>query len=335
MVKDFEPLIVFLDVGHGNSTIVLDTGGVVVIDAGPKSYLLEFLREQGIRYIDLILISHADQDHIAGLIALMSCGEFQIGSVRVNTDSHKGSAIWDDLIFELDILRSSGELDFQIGLTTNNTGEFNSGEIQIEVLGPSTYLAGKGPGSKDRQGRRISTNAISAVIRLSHNNGKPIALLPGDLDEVGLDDLTRHNKASLCAPILVFPHHGGRAGGTDMVEFTRRVCALINPELAIFSIARGKKYPRPEIIAALRESLPSTRIACTQLSEYCASQVSPIEPSHLCTAFSAGREHRKCCAGTVMVHIQESYSILPEPQAHSKFIENIAPTALCRKPSSG
>ena len=36
----------FLDVGHGNCTVLVDTDGVVVIDAGPKSKLLKFLRDR-------------------------------------------------------------------------------------------------------------------------------------------------------------------------------------------------------------------------------------------------------------------------------------------------
>ena len=89
--------LVILDVGHGNAAVLLDSGKVVVFDAGPGSILLEFLREQNISHIDTVLLSHADKDHIGGLSALLASGTVSIGKVRANTDSLKGSNAWDDL----------------------------------------------------------------------------------------------------------------------------------------------------------------------------------------------------------------------------------------------
>ncbi|MFY9820530.1 MAG: MBL fold metallo-hydrolase [Thermoanaerobaculia bacterium] len=82
-----------LDVGHGNCAILQDSNGVVVIDAGLGNSLEIYLREQGIRRIDVILISHADQDHLGGLISLLASQAVEIGRVRLNTDSLQGSSI--------------------------------------------------------------------------------------------------------------------------------------------------------------------------------------------------------------------------------------------------
>ncbi|MFH2201677.1 MAG: MBL fold metallo-hydrolase, partial [Elusimicrobiota bacterium] len=49
--------------GHGNCAVIVDSGGVVVIDAGPGSGLLEFLTREGITHINTVIISHADTDH--------------------------------------------------------------------------------------------------------------------------------------------------------------------------------------------------------------------------------------------------------------------------------
>ena len=73
-----------LDVGHGSCAVLLDSDGVVVIDAGPGSTLLEFLLEQGVSHVHVVLISHADEDHIAGLVALVACDDIQIDCVRVS-----------------------------------------------------------------------------------------------------------------------------------------------------------------------------------------------------------------------------------------------------------
>lgn len=323
--------LTILDVGHGNSAVLKDTERVVVIDTGPKSGLLEYLTEEGIKKIDVMLISHADQDHIGGLISLIASGIFQLNCIRLNTDSLKGSAIWDDLLYELSRLSSDGKLDFKPSLTTSDTGEFDHGTIHIEILGPSTYLAGKGPGSRDRHGRKLRTNSTSAVIRISEN-GSPIALLPGDLDEIGLDDLIDHH-VDVTAPILVFPHHGGKTGLTEVTEeFSRRLCEKVSPCTVAFSIGRRKNpnNPRPEIVTTVRECLGDVWIICTQLSEHCANSLPKENPKHLNSVFCQGREHRRCCAGTIIVDLSDPYTILPSRSDHQEFISMAVPEALCQ-----
>ena len=49
--------LVILDVGHGNSAVLVDDEQVVVIDADPKSGLLEYLTQNDIKTIDTILLS--------------------------------------------------------------------------------------------------------------------------------------------------------------------------------------------------------------------------------------------------------------------------------------
>ena len=220
--------LAILDVGHGNCAVLIDTNGVVVIDTGPGSSLLEYLTERSVKIVDVILISHADQDHIGGLVQLLASKVFCIKRVLLNTDSEKDTAVWDDLLYELNRANNANELQFEISLTHNRSGEFDQGAVNIEILGPSKYLAGKGPGSKDKKGRKITTNSISAVIRLSKDKN-PIALLPGDLDEVGLTDLIG-SGVNLNAPLVVFPHHGGRAGSTNMAEFARKLCTQVSPK---------------------------------------------------------------------------------------------------------
>ena len=322
--------LTILDVGHGNSAVVADGGCVIVIDAGPKAGLLEYLREQGIERIDAVLLSHADLDHIGGLISLLASGMFQISCVRVNTDSLQGSDIWDDLLYELNRTSNARTLDFRPSLTTADTGAFDCGAIQIEVLGPSGYLAGRRPGNTDRRGRRICTNSVSAVVRLVVS-GQPSALLTGDLDEVGLDDLTESGTQA-STPVLVFPHHGGRASGTDLASFSRRLCDLVSPRTVVFSTGRGRRYgtPRPEVVAAICDQQSDVRIVCTQLSEHCARSLPRCEPAHLNPVFAKGRECRRCCAGTIIVDLDNPDVVLPSVDEHQAFIAAAAPTALCR-----
>jgi competence protein ComEC len=323
------PSLATLDVGHGNSTVLIDTRGVVVIDTGSGSALLQYLEDCQIQTIDVILLSHADEDHIGALAQLLACGRFKIGRARLNTDSKKGSQVWDDLLYELSQLQRTGQCDFEVSLVENVTGEFDQGEIHIEILAPSRYIAGKGPGSTDRQGRVITSNSVSAVVRLVRN-GQPIVLLPGDLDSTGLANLIEAN-ANLVAPVLVFPHHGGRSG-SDLAAYACALCNLVAPKAVIFSIGRGRYgTPQPEIVAEIRRRLANVRVACTQLSEHCANVLPEGERKHLSVAFSRGKELGKCCAGTILINLDGSAAILPTQPDHLAFIASFAQTALCQK----
>lgn len=326
--------LAILDVGHGNSAVLIDDGNVTVIDAGPGSALLEYLKQEGVSRIDVILISHADQDHIAGLIGVLASEEFEIGIVRLNSDASKGSKIWDDLQDALDTSHTAGALDFNVALTVRDTGAFDQGAVHIQILSPSLYIAGKGPGSTDRKGRPLTSNSVSAVIRLSRD-GRPIALFPGDMDDVGLDNLAESGE-DCSAPILVFPHHGGRPGSSDMEAFARRLSEMVGPRFVIFSIGRGKhNTPQPEIVASVRNTLPGVHIACTQLSERCAKDTPASEPQHLAPNFAQGKQSGRCCGGTIVVELNDpELTILPLAEDHLTFINLHAETALCQRPIS-
>lgn len=326
-----EPTLYVLDVGHGNSAVLMDDR-VIVIDAGPGSTLLEFLRERKVTALSVVLISHADEDHIKGIIGLIESGVVTIDRVHINSDAVKDSATWHDLAYLLDIANTEKKIHFDVGLTTNHSNTFNTASVVVEVVAPSPGLAVKGPGSRDHKGRKLTSNSMSAVIRLLRN-GNPLVLLPGDLDETGLDNLIEFG-VDIRASVAIFPHHGGGTGDPDVSRFAHTFLNACSPEAVVFSIGRGKYgTPRPEVVAAARAHNSKLRVVCTQLSERCAAVLPRMDPIHLTDIFSKGREDRKCCAGSIILLLaSEGARLLPEADAHLKFIDEAAPTALCVKP---
>lgn len=325
-----EPDVTILDVGHGNCSVLVDDK-VVVIDAGPGTTLLDFLKEQAIKDVAVVLISHADEDHIKGLVSLFESQTVVVGLVRINSDGIKNSPTWNDLMYLLDEANKAGKVRFEVGLTTNQTGDFDTGRIRIEILAPTPGLAAKGPGSHDHEGRKLSSNSMSAVIRLLRQ-GRPLVLLPGDIDEVGLANVLEAGT-DISAEIAVFPHHGGGASGSNLSEFASSFCKAAQPEKLVFSIGRGRyDTPRPEVVAAAIGEIPKVRVLCTQLSEHCASQLPKKDPAHLSSRVSKGKEFRRCCAGSISVTLAEKEpNVLPILDAHAQFIASAAPSALCMK----
>ena len=201
-----------LDVGHGNCAVLFDTGGVSVFDAPTGDILLKTLEQRGIKEISLVIVSHADADHLGGILSLLlTC---DVREIYINPDTSKHTELWQDFRTVLKVRADEGHpIEVKVGLTTSDTGQLRRGGINIEVLAPTPPLALGGVGGRDLQGRRLSSNSLSAVLRLS-GEGVPSTLLPGDLDAVGLENLL-DSGIDAQAKVLVFPHHGGHSGAVD------------------------------------------------------------------------------------------------------------------------
>lgn len=322
-----------LDVGHGSCALVEEGGRGALIDCGPGPAVLEFLVQEGIKKLTTVAISHADADHVRGLIAILASNEVEVDRVYLNSDALKGSDLWSALLYELDDQHRAGKLVFETHLVEGDALDSSVPDVEMEVLAPRRRLTGLGPGSADRQGKSLESNSLSAVVRISYR-GVPVALVGGDIDEVGLEHML-DSGVDCKASVLVFPHHGGRVSRNalpgDNARFARRLYEAVEPSTVVFSIGRGQHgTPRPEVVEALLSCDPALRIACTQLSQRCAASLPGQELSHLLPMFAVGRRERRCCAGTVQLLMETGNQSLAPYEEHQRFIDAAAPTALCR-----
>ena len=327
--------LTLLDVGHGNSAVLRGADATIIIDAGPgRSFLLEYLLDEGISVVDSLIISHADEDHLRGLLAVIDSASVCVREVCLNTNAVKSTELWDDVTFSLRRLHSAGQLNFRLALHEGDLLPRVAPGVSLEVVAPDRYLGAHGVGWRDRQGRTATTNTLSVVVRLVVDE-RPEALLAGDIDEMGLDYLLA-GSAAIDAPRLVFPHHGGnvRPGATPRMNaaFASALLAAVRPHTVVFSTGRGVHgTPRPEIVAVVRAIGDSAiRVACTQLSLHCRAAPEPAADAfgHLLPVFSAGARRRLCCSGTLRLTVGEE--LRPDLEAHEAFKSGHAPSALCR-----
>lgn len=322
MCSDVDLVVSVLDVGHGNSSVITEGNSALVIDGGPGASLLQFIEDRGIERLDFVLVSHADSDHIGGLISVIESETVSIGAVYVNSDSQKNSQLWDRFLKLLEFQKKRDRsIQLHCELTTSHSGKFDGGKYKLEVLAPSFSLAAKGPGSVDLKGRSIETNTISAVFRLVRE-GKPIILFAGDLDLVGIQNLEEVGN-DIQAPILVFPHHGGRLSNSSNEEAVAKLCRLVNPREVIFSLHRSRyNNPRDETISAIRSCGSGIGIRCTQLSQRCGD-IPASNPTHLGKAFAQGRDSGVCCSGTIELEFRgdAKFALTPTREAHQEFIQ--------------
>lgn len=73
--------VTFLDVGQGNAVLVEQSGAYMLIDGGNRDYssfVVSYLKEQGVEELAYVIASHYDADHLNGVVGALhafSCGQ--------------------------------------------------------------------------------------------------------------------------------------------------------------------------------------------------------------------------------------------------------------------
>jgi len=325
--------ITLLDVGHGNCTIVHAGTATVVIDSPTGALLLGTLEDMRIDRIAAAIISHADKDHIAGIIPLLTSNSVQVDRIYVNPDSERRTKIWRAFRAAVSVAERKGSCEVVTSLSTTMPGTIKLGETAITVVSPSAALALTGVGGETTGGKVVTANTLSGVLRIDKGSGGNGVLLAGDMDEISLDDAIAAG-AELSASVLVFPHHGGLPGSAEPSAFAIKLLDAVKPRSVIFSNGRGRHdNPRPEIVGPACER--GCAIACTQLSERCQATTVGVT-DHLEPIRAHGRPTSACCAGSITLTLGPVAVRVPgADDRHQSFITSEVATPMCRVTQSG
>lgn len=96
-----------LDVGQGSAILVETASQVLLFDAGPRHYggsnagervIAPFLQARGIRQLDVLVLSHADQDHVGGARAVLGAVPVRrsYASFDVEAFVRRDARVWPD-----------------------------------------------------------------------------------------------------------------------------------------------------------------------------------------------------------------------------------------------
>jgi beta-lactamase superfamily II metal-dependent hydrolase len=328
------PEAIIVDVGHGNCTIVRSSGYCLLVDVPDDSAVYFTIQHLGIRRFDYVVISHRDNDHVAGLPTVLANEELEFGRIFVPADATKDaeSPRTKQLLAALGDAKRGDRAGVSRDLDDAYGQGLSGGGLDIEVLAPTFEDAMTGPGGRGVDGTAITSNRASAILRVRLPDGATI-LLPGDADEVALGKLRDRNE-DLEADVLIFPHHGTNSSVSDERAFANDLCQLVKPRVVLFSVGRGTRpRPSPEIVAGVRQACPESYIACTQLCIECASEPLSADRTddHLTDLPASGRRLRRCCAGTIRISLEDGDLEAPVRGDHQAFIDNQAPAAMCRR----
>lgn len=218
--------VTWLDVGQGDAAVIQCGGQSMLIDGGKpekSSYIYAWLQQHGLSYLDVIVATHVDADHIGGL-----SGALNYASV--------GTAYCPETTGTTETFQSFVKYLAQRGkqITVPTAGEtFALGGAQIQILGPLH--------------RAEDSNDNSIVLKVSF--GAISFLFTGDAERAEEQDLL-NSGVNLQSTVLKVGHHGSDT--STSYPFLRAVA----PQYAVISVGAGNSYGHPTeaVLSRLRDA---------------------------------------------------------------------------------
>jgi len=212
----------FLDVGQGDAEFIeTPDKKQVLIDGGPDLTILEKLgRAMAFydHYIDLIILTHPEADHLNGLIEVAK--RYRIGAIITtgvvrDTEEYKQ---WIEIIAEKNIpiyiAKADGEIDF-------------GNDVKMKILHPFENLIGQ----------KISdSNNTSIIAQLDYKNFE--VLFTGDIEKTVENKLVA-SGINLNSDVLKIAHHGSKTSTGE--EFLKAVNAFV----AVIEVGKDNRYGHP------------------------------------------------------------------------------------------
>ncbi len=212
--------VAFLDVGQGDAIFIKAPGGrQMLIDGGANNSVL---RELGKvmpfydRSIDVVLATHADQDHIGGLVEVLK--RFKV-SLFILTNTTSSSDVYTEL---MNLIK---EKNIQTEVIISP---------EVLTLGPATEFDILFP-TQDTAG--WETNESSIVGKLIY--GENSFLLTGDSPQIIEKYLVGKYGDLLDSDVLKAGHHGSKTSNAELFVGT------VSPDFVVISAGLNNRYGHP------------------------------------------------------------------------------------------
>ena len=221
--------VTFIDVGQGDSILIqVPSGKDLLIDGGGspeysdfdlgEKIVLPFLYRQGVRFIDAVILTHPDNDHLQGLLSVLK--NLRVGLVL---DSAQKS---DNPYYPqfLKIIKEKN-IPYQVA---------RKGQILSLGKGIKAYLLHPEVPLLSNTNADINNNGV--VLKLIYK--KVSFLFMADLEEEGEDRLLSE-KINLKSTILKVGHHGGPTSSSE------KFLQAVEPEAAVISVGEYNTFGHP------------------------------------------------------------------------------------------
>jgi len=209
--------IYFLDVRQGDASVIISSSGqVVMIDSGPdEKLILNYLKNLNISQIDLLIATHAHNDHITGMDKIIA---------KYRPKAFIDSGIPHTTITYQKMITAIG--NYNINYYKGTSRKINLGSLTFNILPPANPII-----------KESELNNNSIVIRLDFKDFS--CLFTGDIEKEREGQLLNESRNNLKVDILKIAHHGSYSGSSP--PFIKAV----NPETSIISCGKDNQYGHP------------------------------------------------------------------------------------------
>lgn len=233
--KEFE--ITFLDVGQGDGIYIsAGNGSTCFIDGGSSSVkevgryrILPFLKSKGIASIDYWFVTHADADHVSGLLEILESG-YQIRNVVVSQACPKDE---NDIALQQAVKNAGAKF-----LIMKAHTKLTLGDMSLTCLYPSKQ-------------EFTDRNEASLVLLLEKDMDglkEPFrAWFAGDISEQA-EQFLLAEELVMDVDLFKVSHHGSKYSNSEAF------LAALQPEIAVISCGERNLYghPHPEVLERLQ-----------------------------------------------------------------------------------
>ena len=212
----------FFDVGQGDSIFIETPEGYqVLIDGGPDDTVLDKLGPEmpfWDRDLDLVVLTHPDHDHIAGLIEVLKRYEVE-------------NILWTG------VLKDTGEYEeWKRIVSEENANVFiaragqkiMTQDLYVDVLYPVENL-------EDKEVSSVNNTSVALLLAFGNNS----FLFTGDLYQ-SAEHKILDNGFQEDVDVLKVGHHGSKTSSSE------RFIEETNPEIAVISAGLDNKYGHPD-----------------------------------------------------------------------------------------
>ena len=207
-----------LDVGQGQSVLFETDSHSILIDGGGRntsSYVVGYLKQQGVETLDCVAVTHYEEDHMSGVIGVLSAFPCKV----LLLPSYAGTG---ELYQSLAVAALSNGCDI---LHPAPSFELTIGEALVNVIGPL-------------RADYSSDNDRSLCFKVSFGNTG--YLMCGDAQCDSEMDLV-NSAEDLSADVYIVNHHGSSTSSND--AFLDRV----SPVYAVISCGKDNGYGHPSM----------------------------------------------------------------------------------------
>jgi beta-lactamase superfamily II metal-dependent hydrolase len=332
-----------LDVGQGDCTVILPPegqGDPILFDCADAYVAQQFFANHGVRRLSAVVVSHLDQDHIAGVLPFLkqffqqggTLGELVISLDRTN-ESQEALQLLNAVIAWEGAPPCQG---FRVTPPMRDRVLASGTGWDVTLVLP---FWGDALQASRRNGQ---ANTASAVLRVARAGAA--VLLGGDAELRAwerLDDPLRPAK------VIRTPHHGGKLGPVGSLwQGFHDLYDAVGADHAVVSVGTTNRHqhPLPEHIIAARRST-QCRVLCTQMTAQCHGNLdqvrrsavggvaSSIEPPYRHQAVPgdgpARRQNEVPCAGTVLISLDALGQVSVQPKAKHEGLVATLSSPLC------